>query len=64
MAQRKNEFGGPTNVAPNLTFASLPLTLAGRTVLDVVTHDTNPGLDLQDIQNDILYITEKAQGTV
>ncbi len=59
--QRKNEFGGATNVAPNLTFASLPLTLAGRGLLDVATHDTNPGLDLQDIQNDILYITQKGR---
>jgi len=59
--QRRNEFGGPTNVAPNLTFAGLPLTLAGRTLLDVATHDINPGLDLQDIQQDILYITEKGR---
>jgi len=59
--QRKNEFGAATNVAPNLTFASLPLTLAGSTLLDVTIHDTNPGLDLQDIQNDILYITQKGR---
>ncbi len=59
--QRKNESGAPTNVAPNLTFAGLPLTLAGRTLLDVSTHDANPGLDLQDIQNDILYITQRGR---
>ncbi len=58
--QRKNESGAATNVAPNLTFASLPLTLAGRTLSDVVSHDGNAALDLPDIQNDIPFIT--AQG--
>ena len=55
--QRKNEFGGATNVAPNLTFAGLPLTLAGRTLADVASHDANPGLDLPDVRQDIPYIT-------
>ena len=55
--QRKNEFGGATNVAPNLTFASLPLTLAGRTLADVASHDANPAADLPDVQNDIPFIT-------
>ncbi len=59
--QRKNEFGAPTNVAPNLTFASLPLTLPGRKILDIATHDTNPGLDLPDVQQDIPYIIEKGR---
>jgi len=58
--QRKNEFGGATNVSPNLTFASLPLTLAGRTLSDVASHDANPASDLPDVQNDIPFIT--AQG--
>jgi phospholipase C len=51
--QRKNEFGGATNVAPNLTFASLALTLAGRTLNSVSSSDANPGADLMDVQNDI-----------
>ena len=51
--QRKNEFGGATNVAPNLTFASLPLTLAGRTVQQQTASDTNPGADLPDVQQDL-----------
>ncbi len=55
--QRKNEFGGATNVSPNLTFASLPLTLAGRTLADVASHDANPAADLPDVQNDIPFIT-------
>ncbi len=57
--QRKNEFGGPTNVAPNLTFASLPLTLAGRTVMQMTSTDTNPGADLVDVQNDLPAIMAK-----
>ena len=61
VAQRKNETGVAANVAPSLTFASLPLTLGGRKTLETATHDTNPGLDLQDIQNDILYITERSR---
>ena len=57
--QRKNEFGGATNVAPNLTFASLPLTLAGRTLGSMVATDTNPGADLADVQQDIPAIVAK-----
>ncbi len=55
-AQRKNESGAPTNVAPNLTFASLPLTLAGRTLTGVTATDANPAADLADVQNDIQAI--------
>jgi len=62
--QRKVEFGGPANVAPNLTFAGLPLTLAGRTLSDVAAQDTNPGLDLADVQQDIPYITQKGGAPV
>lgn len=57
--QRKNEFGAATNVSPNLTFASLPLTLAGRTLADVASHDANPAADLPDVQDDIPFITAK-----
>ena len=38
--QRKNESSAPANVAPNLTFASLPLTLAGRTLPSAPYRDT------------------------
>lgn len=55
---RKNEGGAPANVAPNLTFAGLPLTLAGRSLADVAAQDTNPGLDLADVQQDIPFITK------
>jgi phospholipase C len=57
--QRKNEFNAPSNVAPNLTFASLPMTLAGRTLNTVTSTDTNPAADLADVQNDIAAIMAK-----
>ena len=59
--QRKNEGGAPSNVAPNLTFAGLPLTLAGRTLADVASHDANPALDLADVQGDIPFITGRGR---
>lgn len=58
--QRKNETGTASNVAPNLTFAGLPLTLAGRSLTSIAAQDTNPGLDLADVQQDVPYITNKA----
>ena len=51
--QRKNEFSGPTNIAPNLTFSSLPLTLAGRAVGTQTASDTLPASDLADVQADL-----------
>ena len=57
--QRRDEFGGATNVAPNLTFASLPLTLAGRTVVTQTGSDTNPAADLADVQNDLPAIAAR-----
>ncbi len=62
--QRKNESGAASNVSPNLTFASLPLTLAGRTLPNVVAQDANPGLDLADVQQDLLTITLRNQRPV
>lgn len=61
--QRKNEGGAPSNVAPNLTFAGLPLTLAGRGLLDIALQDTNPALDLQDVQQDIPYIVGRGRAS-
>ena len=57
--QRKNESGAATNVAPNLTFASLPLSFNGRTINSVTASDTNPTFDLADVQNDIPAIMAK-----
>jgi phospholipase C len=44
------------NTAPNLTYASLPLTLTGGTLPDIVAHDTAPKSDLADVQKDVPYI--------
>ena len=45
-----------TNIASNLTFASLPLTFQGRDVEKVMAKNLNPAFDLADIQQDIPYI--------
>ena len=52
----QSEFYGLTNIAPNLTFASVPLTLMGKSVKDITQHEGDPFNDLADIQNDIPYI--------
>ena len=51
--QRKNELAAATNIAPNLTFASLPLTLGGRRAGTIASSDTNPAADLADVQADL-----------
>ncbi len=45
-----------TNIASNLTFASVPLTLLGRDITRVMRGNLNPSFDLVDIQQDIPYI--------
>ncbi len=47
-----------TNIASNLTFASLPLTMTGRNVSQVMQQDLNPTLDQADIQQDIPFIKQ------
>ncbi len=51
-----NEYYGNTNIASNLTFASLPLTLMGGSVAATLAGNRNPNFDLPDIQQDINYI--------
>ncbi len=46
-----------TNIAANLTFASLPLTFSGRGLQTLTKKDTAPASDLADIQKDIPFIT-------
>ena len=41
----------------NHTYASLPLTLAGKTLTSVASADTNASVDLADVQQDVPYIT-------
>lgn len=50
------EFWGPTNTNVNLTFASVPLTLAGNQVKSILSGDHNPAVDHADIQNDINFL--------
>ncbi|HET6414112.1 MAG TPA: alkaline phosphatase family protein [Anaeromyxobacter sp.] len=45
-----------TNIAANLTFATVPLTLAGRNVTKLMSQNLSPSFDLPDIQEDISYI--------
>ncbi len=45
-----------TNIATNLTFATLPLTFQGRNIGSVMAQNLNPAFDLPDIQQDIPYI--------
>ncbi len=48
----------------NLTFASLPLTLAGSSLPSVVKADTQPSTDLVDVQHDITAIGAAQQQAV
>ena len=45
-----------TNIATNLTFASLPLTMLGRSADKVMDQNLNPAFDLPDIQQDIRFL--------
>jgi len=47
------------NIAPNLTFASLPLTLLGRGVASTMASNLRPSSDLGDIGEDISYIEKR-----
>lgn len=53
-----NESYGVTNIATNLTFASVPLNLLGKDATKVTNADLNKAIDLADIQQDIPYITK------
>ena len=45
-----------SNTSQNLTFASLPLTLAGRSISAVTAADTQATADLADVSQDVPYI--------
>ncbi len=47
------------NIASNLTFATVPLTLAGGAVKDVMSRDLAPASDLADITGDIPFIADR-----
>ena len=52
-----NPGGVSTNPAANLTFATLPLSFMGNQIQAITQEDSNPVMDLQDVQNDITKIT-------
>ena len=58
--QRESSGALGANTSPNLTFSSLPMTLAGAKLGEVATHDTDAGRDLADVQQDILAIVKHA----
>lgn len=58
------EFWGPTNIASNLTFASVPLTLMGGWANWITNQDNNPSFDLADIKQDIPYIGKRSNRPV
>ena len=50
----------PANTASNQTYASVPLTLAGKNVTTMMAQDKNPSLDLPDVQQDIPFIQNQS----
>ena len=59
-ANTKRESSGKAgaNTAPNLTFATLPLTLSGKDLGTVTEADAAPGPDLADVSQDVPYIAK------
>ncbi len=49
----------PANPAPNLTFASQPLSFMGQNIDKIIASDPNPAADLLDVQGDIKIIASK-----
>jgi phospholipase C len=49
----------PTDPALNQTYASLPLSFAGKAIDKLIQYDENPALDLADVQGDIREISTK-----
>ncbi len=57
----------PSPLSPiqlNLTFATLPLTLQGRSIGSVARHDRDPKRDLGDIEDDVGYLTRHGGRTL
>ena len=49
----------PKTPGLNQTYASLPLSFAGKDIDSIIQSDQNPALDLADVQNDIKTISSK-----
>jgi phospholipase C len=50
--------------AINLTFATLPLTLLGSTAGGVAKEDRNPNFDLDDVEEDVQFLSRLKQASV
>lgn len=48
----------------NQTYATLPLTLQGKSIGSVSEQDRDPSLDLSDVQDDVAYLTHQGGKTV
>ncbi len=57
MPDSPSESYADANIAENATFASLPLTFAGRDLAKMVKQDTMAETDLADVKKDIPFIT-------
>ena len=55
---------GTATPALNLTFATIPLTLAGEHLKEVVESDVNPSGDLADVEEDVEFISKLKQEKV
>ncbi len=58
------EHWAPTNTSVNLTFASVPLSLAGGQVKALMAGDRDPANDQADIQNDIAFLAARGGAAV
>ncbi len=56
-ADTTGENQAASNVSQNLTFASLPVTLAGGQLSTITAQDTKASTDLADMQQDVPYVT-------
>ena len=52
------------NIAANQTYATVPLTMAGRNAARVTSNDYNPDFDLADIRQDIPFIASRGGAPV
>ncbi len=52
----------PSKTALNLTYATLPITLAGRMLPGIVAQDMNAAVDLADIHDDMGFVAQQWNG--
>ncbi len=59
MPVNPNDYSGPHPYGTqiNLTFATIPLTLAGENLNNMVKADTDPNKDLADVERDVAFIS-------